>query len=135
MLKPPKIKINWNNVADTALAIGLVGVVGIGGFYIAQHLFSFFSYQGLSRDEVIQTRNKVEKRLPILSRACGTDLFGDNFCRGIYLPENGNLLYYSFKDNGRDKASYQLYAVPSELWTTEKSLIPQRLIGKLVNTG
>lgn len=134
-LKIPKVKININNVVEMALSLGLVGAVGLGGFYILQHYFSFFSYQGMKREDVLRTRNEVESRLPILTRACGTTLMGDYFCRGIYLGQNGNMLYYRYEDDGKRNASYNLYSVPSELWDTRPSLLPARLVGILTQIG
>ena len=115
-------KINLNNVLEISLAIGLVGFAGIAAFTFAQKHLGFFSYPNMNRQDVLNTVKKVEKKYEVLSRACG-----DNFCRGIYLTD-GNMLYYRLEDDGVN-ASYQLYQVPSELWSTSPSLLPQSMIG------
>jgi hypothetical protein len=124
-----RFKINIANVIENALSLAIVGGLAIGGFYIAQHYFGFFSYQGLKREQVLDTVKKVEEKFPVLSRACGNDFFGD-FCRGIYLTDSG-MIYYRLQDDGV-KASYNLYSVPAELWTTTPAVIPQRFVGKYV---
>lgn len=127
-LNIPKIKLNWNNIFDMTVALGLVGAIGIGGFIIAQNYFSFFSYQGMQRNDVMNTVKKVEAKYPLLSRACGED-----FCRGIYLTDSG-LLYYRLHDDGRNM-SYNLYNVPSELFTTVPSVVPTRFVGKYMSSS
>lgn len=121
-----KLNLDINRIIENVISLGAVGAIAILGFYIAQNYFSFFSYQGMSRKDVMNTVKKVEAQYPLLSRACG-----DGFCRGIYLTNSG-LLYYRLEDrNGH--TSYQLYQVPSELFTTEKSVLPQNMIGKYVS--
>lgn len=121
------LKINLSNVAETSLAIGLVAVVGIAAFYVGQRYFSLFSYQNMSREQVMDVYNAVEERLPILSRACGRAIYDPDieFCRGIYLTPQGNVLYYRLEDDiKKNKASFSLYSIPAERWTSTPELIP-----------
>jgi hypothetical protein len=128
-----KIKINTNNILETALAIGIAAAAGLAIYYIGQKFFSFFSYQDMTREQVRETYKQVDSRLPILSRAC-KDKGGDGVsCRGIYLPDSGLMTYYHFDDNGKD-ANFSLYYSPWELWTTSPPIIPG-LGGKVVQVG
>lgn len=121
------MKLNYNNIVEMVIALSLVGIGGIAAFLFAQKYLGFFSYQGMNRSDVLNTVKKVEKKYQVLSRACGP-----NFCRGIYMTDGG-ILYYRLSDDGVN-ASYNLYSVPSELWTTDKSLLPSDLIGKYVSS-
>ena len=119
--------LDFNNVMEVSLGVGLVAGLGIAAFYLGQRYFSLFSYQDMNRDQVMQLYKGVEQRLPILSRACGRSIFDQDveFCRGIYLTPEGNVLYYRLDDDIKNnKASFSLYSIPSERWTTEKELIP-----------
>ena len=136
------LKFNINNVLETTVAIGLAAVIGVAAFYIGQRHFSLFSYQNMDREQVLNIYEAVENRLPILSRACGRSIYDNDveFCRGIYLTPEGNVLYYRLEDNmNKNKASFSLYSIPSEHWTSEPELIegmggkitdinPQRLL-------
>lgn len=123
-----KIGVNLNHIFEDMLAIGLAVAAGAIIFKIAQSHFGFFSYGGMSRNQVLQVARAVDARLPILSRACERPNPFDNrdyFCRGIYLPSNGEMVYYRLEDNVSDNsAHYELYKVPAEMWTTNPSLSP-----------
>lgn len=129
-IKLGKLSVDIDRVLETSLAIGLVAGLGIGAFLIGQRYFSVFSYQGMTRDQIMQVMKRVDDNSTLISRACG-----DGFCRGIYL-NNGQMLYYNLKDKPGEggKTDLQLYNVPSELWTTDKSLF-HGMGGRFVTAG
>ena len=122
-IKIPKPKLNSNNIMELVIAGGIFAGLGYGLFYLGQRSISMYSYQNMDRQQVLQLAKEVDSRMPILSRACKD---GGRSCRGIYLPQGGGgMMYYHLDDDPENnKASYNLYSVPNELWTTQSTLIP-----------
>ena len=106
------------------LAYGALGLVGLAiAFRLSQEYLGFFSYLGLTREQVLQVRNKMDKSYQILSRTRGKLPLGDGiFERGVYIG-NGYPLYHRFEWKNDGSASYEIYPLLMELWNTNKDIL------------
>lgn len=115
---------------DTALGVGLgLGgaiITGLLGFRLLQEYAGLFSYPGLSRADVTGIMQKLDKQYIILSRVQGRGLTGSTFYRGIYIGHGGAgyPLYYRYEYWPSGKATFDLYPLFWEQWTTVKNVLP-----------
>lgn len=117
---------------DTALGIivgvGIIGIVGFLIFRLIQRNTGFFSYAGLTPNDIDYTAKELDSRCKILSRVQKGNKF-----RGIYLGSKDGSgacsmpLYYHYTP-GKE---YEIYPLLwNELWTTNKDLLG--LTGRMV---
>lgn len=122
-----KIKLpkSMKSAFGAMLAVGIVAVVGILIFRLIQKNAGFFSYAGLSPEEIDMTAKEMDSRCKILSRVYKPE--NDRY-RGIYLGGDCMFPLYYHYTPGKEFEIYPL--LWNELWTSNKDLL--NLTGKMV---
>lgn len=115
-------KINWNNVFDILVALGIAGVAGFV-LLKSSPLAGMLSYNGLSSHQVRKTYQLFLKRYEVLSMVQGNNfLLGGNFVRGV-ASGPGGLYYYHFSDDGNGGVEFNVYPELYETWTTNPGIL------------
>jgi hypothetical protein len=115
------LKLNLDRIIETSLAVLLAAGVGAIGFLALQKYFGFFSYLGLSPQEVNTVASEVKRRYQLLSSVSCSN---DHFCRrGVYLNPNSFPLYYRHEIFPDGNSDFHLYPMLTELWSSKKGVI------------
>jgi len=117
-------------IIETAIGVAL-GLTIIGGLAVValpqlkemMQKQGLFAYNGLTREHVIGVYKAMDARCKILSRVCGSHGTGHGFCRGIYLGGAATFpLYYRYEYFPDGRATYDLYPMVAERWSTDPDL-------------
>src|SRR5215831_13506920 len=110
-------RINWSNVTDILVALGIAGVAGFVLLKLSPFV-GMLSYNGLSPHQVRKTYQLFLKRYQLLSMVQGNNpLLGGNFVRGVASGPGGLLYYYHFSDDGKGNVEFNMYPEFYETWT------------------
>lgn len=105
------------------VSIGAI-ILAAGALYLLHNYGDFFSYNGLTKRQVLDVKSRLEKHYDLLSSVSGKTLFGDKFYRGIYINKNGGYpLYYRLELKKNGGASFSLYPMLTELWSTNPNIL------------
>lgn len=101
-------------------------LLAAGAIYLLHNYGDLFSYNGLSSEQVARVKEEVEQHYDLLSSVKGKTLFGNTFYRGIYVPKNGGFpLYYRY-ELSKNGATFHLYPMLFEGWSTNPTLLGTR---------
>ena len=104
-------------------SLGALLLLG-AGLWALHNYGDFFSYNGLSRCQVMGVKRRLEEHYDLLSSVQGKTIFGDRFWRGVYIPKNGGLpLYYRMEQKKGGGMSFELYPMITELWSTNPNIL------------
>lgn len=101
-------------------------LLGAGLFWLLHNYGDLFSYNGLTKEEVIAVKKELETHYDLLSSVRGKTFFGDTFWRGIYIPKNGGSpMYYRYELSKRG-ASFTLYPMLFESWLSNPNILGEQ---------
>jgi hypothetical protein len=106
------------------VSVGAV-LIGVGLWYLLHNYGDLFSYNGLSKEHVMNVKAKLEEHYELLSSVSGKTFFGDRFWRGIYIGKDGGgyPLYYRYEEKKDGGVTFQLYPMLTELWSTNPNIL------------
>ena len=117
-------KISKHFLEDTGAIIAGIGITAVAAaalFFTARH-FGYFSYIGLSADDVASVMAEVDSRFKILSRVHGRT-WNSDFYRGIYSGgDTAYPLYYRYEIFDDGNASLEIYPLVYEKWSTNQDI-------------
>jgi hypothetical protein len=125
-LKIPKIKLDFNHIANDLVFVGILGAILFIGVWWGFKKIGINSYNGLHPDHVTGVYHEFEKRMPVLSKVAGHNaLMGGYFERGIAMAKDGSgyPMYFHYTDNLKGGVNFTLYPLMFETWTTDPGLL------------